>query len=105
MTHATSLLAKTANDILDSSYRSGPHAHSFKASAVSVADVRAARVHREAVLQVRELDRRHSQQAGGAAYVPGARRAGSLGLRGPVLRAFEESVGTADGGQVHGLVW
>ena len=54
-------------------------------------------------MQCRELDHRHSRQAGGAAY-PVAAQQEREGLRGPVLRAMEEAVGVADGGRIHGLV-
>ena len=65
--------------------------------------MRAGRVHREAELQVRELDHRHSRLPGGAHY-PVAQQQERDGLRGPVLRALEEAVGVADGGRIHGLV-
>ena len=84
-------------------YLAGPAARSFTSCAV--ADVRAARVHREAVTQCRLLDHEHSRQAGGARY-PGPRQQERDGVRGPVLRAMEEAVGAANGGRgrIHGLV-
>ena len=69
------------------------------------ADHRAAEVHGAAQTRCRELDAEHSPLPGAAAGTryPAPAEQVARGLRGPVLCAYEEAVGAADGGRMHGI--
>ena len=83
--------------------RTGPAARSLTPSAVG--DHRAAEVHGAAQTRCRELDAEHSPLPGAAAGTryPAPAEQVARGLRGPVLCAYEEAVGAADGGRMHGI--
>ena len=83
--------------------RAGPAASSLTPSAV--ADHRAREVHGAARTRCRVLDAAHSPLLGGAvgAGYPAPAVQIARGLRGPVLQAYEDAVGAADGGRMHGL--
>ena len=83
--------------------RAGPAARCLTPSAV--ADHRAREVHGAAQTRCRVLDAAHSPLLGGAvgAGYPAPAVQIARGLRGPVLQAYEDPVGAADGGRMHGL--
>ena len=80
--------------------RAGPAARCLTPSAV--ADHRAREVHGAAQTRCRVLDAAHSPLLGGAvgAGYPVPAEQVARGLRGPVLQAYEDAVGAADGGRM-----